>query len=142
VHLGQFVGVLAALAGLLILARALRARGGVNALALFAAGATVATAATWVILQAVDGVALKQTVDSWAAASGVQETIRFADAETVRWLEWGVQSYFRALLGVSLALFGAAIVITRLVPAWLGWVALAISCSPHHDAACVNTLIA
>ncbi|HSG39687.1 MAG TPA: hypothetical protein VLE27_08625, partial [Thermoanaerobaculia bacterium] len=47
----------------------------------------------------------------------------FSNAETVRWLEWGFQSYFRILLGLSLALFGVAIILRNLVPAWLGWVA-------------------
>jgi hypothetical protein len=43
----------------------------------------------------------------------------------VRWLEWGVQSYFRLLFGLTLALFGIAIVATRLIARWVGWVAVA-----------------
>jgi hypothetical protein len=124
IHLGQFVGVLIALAGLLALYRSLQLRGGVPVLARFAAGATVATAATWAIVQALDGVALKQAVDTWAEASGAEKPIRFADAETLRWLEWGFQSYFRVLLGLSLVLFGAAMIAIRLGAAWLGWVAV------------------
>jgi hypothetical protein len=123
VHLGQFIGVLAALAGLLVLAFLLRSRGAV-VLARLAAAATIATAATWAVLQAVDGVALKQAVDAWVASSGDEDSSRFADAEIVRWLEWGVQSYFRVLLGLTLALFGAAVVMTRVVAGWLGWVAV------------------
>jgi hypothetical protein len=121
VHLGQFVGVLIALAGLLVLYRALKVRGRVLALARFAATSTIATAATWAIPQGVDGVALKQAVDAWVDASGAEQAIRFADAETVRWLEWGVQSYFRILFGLSLVLSGAAIVVSRIVAGWLGW---------------------
>jgi hypothetical protein len=68
----------------------------------------------------VDGVTLKQAVDAWAAASGAEQATRFADAETVRWIEWGLQSYFRIVLGVTLLLLGAAAVVSRLVPAWLG----------------------
>jgi hypothetical protein len=68
----------------------------------------------------VDGVTLKQAVDAWAAAPGTEEATRFADAETVRWIEWGLQSYFRVLLGVALLLLGAAAVVSRLVPSWLG----------------------
>jgi hypothetical protein len=124
IHLGQFVGILIALAGLLVLYRALQLRGHVPVLARFAAGTTVATAATWAILQALDGVALKQAVDTWAEASGAEKPIRFADAETLRWLEWGFQSYFRMLLGLTVALFGAAMIATRLGGAWLGWVAV------------------
>jgi hypothetical protein len=123
VHIGQFVGVLIALAGLFVLNRALRARGAA-ALAQLAAGAAVATAATWAILQGLDGVALKQAVDAWVDAAGPEEALRFGDAETIRWLEWGFQSYFRILFGLTVALFGAAILATRLVGSWLGWLAL------------------
>ena len=51
-----------------------------------------------------DGVTLKQAVDAWVAASGTEEASRFGDAETVRWIEWGLQSYFRVLLGVAFLL--------------------------------------
>jgi hypothetical protein len=51
-------------------------------LALLAAGAIILTGASWAALQAVDGVTLKQAVDAWAAASGTEQTTRFADAET------------------------------------------------------------
>jgi Domain of unknown function (DUF4386) len=117
-HLAEFVLVFVAFAGLLVLCRALRPE--TPYLALLAAGALIATSATWAVLQAVDGVALKQAVDAWAAASGTEEATRFADAETARWIEWGLQSYFRVLLGVAFLLLGAAAVASRLVPSWLG----------------------
>jgi Domain of unknown function (DUF4386) len=117
-HLGQFVGVLLALAGLLVLARVLRPEA--PHLALFAAAGTVATAASWAVLQALDGVALKQAVDAWVAASGPEKATRFATAEAVRWLEWGFQSYFRLLFGLTLIPLGVAIASSRLIASWLG----------------------
>jgi len=117
-HLAEFVLVLVALAGLLVLCRALRRE--TPNLSLLAAGAIIASSATWAVLQGVDGVTLKQAVDAWAAASGTEEATRFADAETVRWVEWGLQSYFRVLLGVAFLLLGAAAVVSRLLPSWLG----------------------
>ena len=63
---------------------------------------------------------LKQAADAWVAASGTEQATRFADAETARWIEWGLQSYFRVLLGVAFLLLGAAGVVSRLVPSWLG----------------------
>jgi hypothetical protein len=117
-HLAEFVLVLVALAGLLVLCRALRRE--TPYLTLLAAGAIIASGATWAALQAVDGVTLKQTVDAWATASETEEAIRYADAETTRWIEWGLQSYFRVLLGVAFLLLGAAAVVSRLVPSWLG----------------------
>jgi hypothetical protein len=82
VHFAQFVGVLAALGGLIVLHRVLRERA--PGLSVFAAGLTVATAAVWAVLQAVDGITLKQAVDAWAAADGPDEAVRFTDAEIVR----------------------------------------------------------
>ncbi|GGW49468.1 hypothetical protein [Streptomyces xantholiticus] len=125
VHLGQFIAVLVTLSGLLVLYRVLRGTERSSLVAQLAAAAVVATAAIWAVLQGLDGVGLKQAVDSWAGASGTEKTIRFANAETVRWLEWGFQSYFRILLGLSLALFGTAILAGRQIPGWLGWTALA-----------------
>src|SRR5215212_7375068 len=117
-HLTEFVLVLVALAGLLVLCGALRPE--IPYLALLAGGAIIATGAIWAVLQAVDGVTLKQAVDAWVAASETEEATRFADAETVRWIEWGLQSYFRVLLGVAFLLLGSAGVVGRLVPSWLG----------------------
>jgi len=65
-HFAEFVLVLVAFAGLLVLCHALRRE--TSYLALLAAGAIVASAATWAVLQGVDGVTLKQTVDAWSAA--------------------------------------------------------------------------
>ena len=117
-HLAEFLLVLVSIAGLLVLCYALRPE--TPYLALLSAGAIIATGATWAVLQAVDGVTLKQAVDAWAAASGTEKATRYADAETVRWIEWGLQSYFRVLLGVAFLLLGAAAVVSRLVPSWLG----------------------
>jgi hypothetical protein len=121
VHFGQLAGVLVALGGLLVLHQVLRSR--TPTLSGFAAAMTVATAAVWAALQAVDGIALKQAVDAWAAADEGSQSFRFADAETVRWTEWGLQSYMRVLLGATLLLFGAAILTTHLLAAWTGWIA-------------------
>lgn len=125
VHLGQFVAVLLALGGMLLLYRVVRATSRSALLGYFAAAATVATAATWAILQGLDGVGLKYAVETWVSAPAAAKPARFADAETVRWLEWGFQSYFRLLLGLSLLLYGAAILTGRRIAGWLGWTALA-----------------
>ena len=121
VHFAQFVGVLAALGGLSVLHQVLRPKA--RRLSAFAAGMAVATAAVWAVLQAVDGVALKQAVDAWVAADGPERAVRLGDAEVVRWTEWGLQSYFRVTLGLALLLFGATMLTTRAVAAWVGWVA-------------------
>jgi uncharacterized membrane protein HdeD (DUF308 family) len=48
--------------------------------------------------------------------------VRFASAETVRWLEWAVRSYQSYVFGLSLILFGAAIaVVAGRVPRPIGY---------------------
>jgi hypothetical protein len=125
IHLGQLLGVLTALAGIVLLCRLLSAPEGWSVVAGFGAAAAVITGATFVVLQGLDGVALKQAVDSWDASSGLEKIDRFNNAETVRWLEWGVQSYFRVVLGSAFVLLGAAIALARLLPRWFGWLAIA-----------------
>ena len=87
--------------------------------ALLAAWAITATAAVWAALQAVDGVTLKQAVNAWAAASGTDERPASPTPKPFA----GPNGAFRAtlvLLGVALLLLGAASVLSRLVPTWLG----------------------
>ena len=67
-----------------------------------------------------DGVALKQAVDAWVSAPAAEQAVRFANAETIRWLEWGVRSYHSCLLGLALVLFGTAMIGTARAPRLLG----------------------
>ncbi len=123
VHFLQFAGILVALGGLLVLLRVLERRGRLKLVVRSARATLIAAAAVWAVLQAVDGVTLKQAVEAWLSASGPEKEIRFADAETVRWTEWAIQSYFRLLLGLTLVLAGVAIAVTGVIYPWLGLVA-------------------
>ncbi|MDQ1533611.1 MAG: hypothetical protein QOF28_1372 [Actinomycetota bacterium] len=124
VHIGQFAGVIMVLAGLVVLYRALAQTRLVDTLALVAVSGAVATAALVALVNAVDGVMLKQAVDTWANTVGPNKVLAFHDAETARWLEWGANSFASLLEGVTIALFGLAIARTALVPRWLGWAAV------------------
>ncbi|MDQ0755128.1 DUF4386 family protein [Arthrobacter sp. B3I4] len=111
VHLGQFAGMALLIAALLVLLVALRTPEGQPAwTARFAAVAAAAALALYAALQAVDGVALKHAVDAWAAATEPAKDSRFAVAEGIRWLEWGLRSYQSFLLGTALLLTGAVVV--------------------------------
>ena len=121
VHLGQFLGMALLAAGLMAFSRALNLRDG--AAAWFArAGAVLSAIALGLYgaLQAVDGVALKQAVDAWVHAPAAEKAARFANAETVRWLEWGVRSYHSVALGLALALIGVAVAATARGPRAVG----------------------
>ena len=117
VHVGQFVAMAMVIAGLLAFSFALdvRARGAAWAARLGAASAAVALA-LYGVLQAVDGVVNKQVDDAWVSAPAAEKTARFASAEAMRWLEWGVRSYQDFALGLALLLFAAAVLRTAGVP--------------------------
>ena len=117
VHLSQFGGMAIFLAGLLALYFALDAHAGTARWAArFGAAAAVATMALYGLLQAVDGVALKQAVTAWVSAPDAEKAARFASAEAIRWLEWGVRSYQNVALGLALLLFAVAAVRAAWVP--------------------------
>lgn len=73
------------------------------------------------VLEAVDGVALKQAVDAWVSAPEAETAARFAGAETVRWVEWGARSYQSFMFGLTLILLGSAVAVTARLPRALGY---------------------
>src|SRR5581483_441881 len=105
------------LGGLLALFFALDAPAGTAGWAArFGAASTVVTFALCGGVLAVDGVALKQAVNAWANAPEAEKAARFATAEALRWLEWGMRSYENFALGLAVLLFAAAVVRTAWVP--------------------------
>ena len=122
VHLGQFIGMVIITFGLVALFFALDVRSGValwlNRFALLSAAAAMAL---YGVLQAVDGVGLKQAVNAWASANNGDKAVRFATAETVRWLEWAVRSYQSFVFGLALIFFGAVIAVTGRVSRPIGY---------------------
>ena len=117
VHVGQFAAMAIFLAGLLALVFALddqvetaRWEGR------FGAASAVVALALYGALQAVDGVANKQADVAWVSAPDAEKAARFASAEAIRWVEWGMRSYHDFALGLALLLFAAALLRTALVP--------------------------
>lgn len=127
VHLGQFVGMALVGAGLVALGTACGVQSrGLAWTARFGALSAAAAVALYGALQAVDGVALKQAVDAWAAAPEAEKVPRFATAEGLRWLEWGMRSYQSILLGAAMVLTGLAVAATHRVSRIAGYL-LAVS---------------
>jgi hypothetical protein len=125
VHLAQWFPFMLVFSGLVALYYSIttkQERGA--AVARFGLAAVVLTAATFTMLQAVDGVALKWAVDAWAGAAAEQKTATFAAAEALRWTEYAVQSFFTILLGLTLILYGLAIALSSVYPRWLGLIAI------------------
>src|SRR5919202_1963208 len=92
VHLGQFAGMAVLIAGLLVLFVALNVDAGTPGwVARFGGIGAGLALGLYGVLQAVDGVALKHAVDAWVRAPEAEKAARFASAEAIRWLEWGVR---------------------------------------------------
>jgi hypothetical protein len=123
VHYLQFGAALTVIIGFLLLHAAITAYGHDSVLARLGSATGVATLAVFAVNMAVDGVALKQSVDAWAAAPPNEEAARYASAESVRWLEWGANAFFQILLGTTVILFGLAIVRTAVVATSTGYIA-------------------
>lgn len=122
VHVAQFACMALLLAGLLALFFAVDDEdAGARWTGRFGAAATIATMALYGAVLAVDGVALKQAVNAWVAAPDAEKAARFASAEAMRWLEWGMRSYENFVLGVAVLLFGVAVARTAWLPRPIGY---------------------
>jgi hypothetical protein len=118
-HLLQLLGVTLLVVFLIRLASAMK-NGPAGILAFICtigAGAGLAIAC---VLQAVDGVALKATIDLWVAAPVDQQLSLFHSALAVRQIEIGLASMFSLVLGAVLILFGIAQYIDGRFPKFLG----------------------
>jgi hypothetical protein len=121
IHLGRFAAMATITAGLLVLSWALGAvPAGPAWPARLGAAAAIASLALYAVVQAVDGVALKQAAAAWVDAPEAEKAVYFAVAEAVRWLEWGVRSYHSFMLGLTFLLYAAAIIWTEMLPTMLG----------------------
>ena len=136
-HIGQFAGLMLIFAGGFVALHRLllHSKSGVaSALAWFGLVATIITASTYAILQAVDGIAQKIATGSWYAippsstadSEEEEKAIAFRVAEGIRWTEIGINSYFRILQGAVAIIFGVAIVKSTVLSTWIGAVGIAV----------------
>jgi hypothetical protein len=122
VHLAQFACMAVLIAGLLALSFAFDSEAGAtNWLSRFGAASAVVALALYGALQAVDGVANKQADAAWVSAPDAEKAARFASAEAIRWIEWGMRSYQNFALGIALLLFAAAVVRATWIPRPVGY---------------------
>jgi hypothetical protein len=103
VHLGEYCGFLLLVGSLVALYYSVSARPGAGAgLARFGFAAAVVTAASFTVLQAVDGITLRYAIDAWTSAPAPQKPAAFAAAEVARWTEIGMNSLSFFLAGLTL----------------------------------------
>ena len=124
VHIAQFASIAILLAGLFALFFALDAQDGTAKWAgRFGAAAAVAALAVYGALQAVDGVGNKLADVAWVSAPEAEKAARFAAAEAVRWIEWGMRSYQAFTMGLALLLFMVAVLRTPWAPRLIAYLA-------------------
>ena len=124
-HLGQFAGFFGLGIGLVAFAGTFEP-GRAAAWGRVGAAGAVASIAMAAALQAVDGVALKATVDRWVAAEGEVRPLVYEAAHTLRWIEIGLASFLSVLSGLTLIAFGFATLVSARYPAWLGAVGVVV----------------
>jgi hypothetical protein len=103
-HLGQFAGF-ALLGAALVALAATFEPGRAAAWARIGLAGTVAGVAVAAALQAVDGIALKVTVDRWAAATGDVRAVVYEAALAVRQIEIGLAALLSVTTGLALDRF-------------------------------------
>jgi hypothetical protein len=134
VHFGEYFGFLLLLGGLVALYYSVSSKPGMGAgLAPFGLAAAVTAAASYTVLQAVDGVALKRAVDTWASAPAPEKTASFAAAEAIRWTEIAMNSFSFFLAGLTLFLFGVTIALGTVYPRWVGLIAAVSGAAFMYD---------
>ena len=138
VHFGEYFGFLFLLGGLVALYYSVSASPGTGVgLAPFGLAAAVVTAASFTVLQAVDGITLRYAVHNWVSAPAPQKPAAFAAAEVARWTEIGINALSYFLAGLTLLLFGLAIALGRVYPRWVGLIAVISGAAFMYDGAVV-----
>jgi hypothetical protein len=64
---------------------------------------------------------LQRAVNALANAPEAEKAARFATAEAIRWLEWGMRSYENFALGLAVLLCAVAVVRTPCIPLLIVW---------------------
>jgi hypothetical protein len=122
-HMTQLLGVALMVAALLFLSQQLESVSGTG-WSRVAAGGAIASLAVAAALQAVDGIALKVMVDAWAAAPPAQKEVTFYGAFAVRQLEIGLASMLSLSFGLTMTVYGLALLVDRSYPKWMGGLAI------------------
>lgn len=122
-HLTQLMGVTLIVAALLMLSSQLRATTA-SAWNRLAKGGAIASLSMATALQAVDGIALKAMVDNWAGAPTAHKDIAFQAALAVRQVEIGLASMSSLLFGLTITVYGIALLRDRIYPKWVALLAI------------------
>lgn len=127
IHLTQLACMVVGLVGIAGIALStLRLQEQGRLLALLAVGLAAVSIPTAIVLQMVDGIALKRAVDVWVAESGTVGSASFAAARAIRWIEEGINAGLGITMSLAVILTSAAMVLGSVYPRLLGWIGVAI----------------
>jgi hypothetical protein len=124
-HLGQFVGFLFIVGSLIILLSHLKEHSN-SVFALLGMVVATISAAAFAANHAVDGVAIRYVAENWVNAPPEGKVAAMNLAQAVRHIEQGLSALVAFNLGLALLLIGAAILVSRVFPKWLGAAALPV----------------
>jgi hypothetical protein len=119
----QLTGMALMVAALVLLSQRMAA-GQAKVVAILGEIGAVGGLAVAAALQAVDGIALKAMVNAWSTAPESKKEMLFYAAFAVRQIEIGLASIMSLLLGITVAIYGTALLIDRSFPKWLGYLAI------------------
>ena len=123
-HLLQLLGVVCIVAALVLIAQRMTHGPAADWAALGMAGA-IASLAGAAALQAVDGIALKVMVDSWAGADALMRPSLFHAAFGVRQVEIGLAGISSLMFGLTVVVYGIAFLVDGRAAKWIGALAIA-----------------
>jgi hypothetical protein len=120
VHLGQFLGLLLIVGALMLVLNDLRRA---SPLATLGGVAAVVALSSYAANQALDGIAIQFVARAFVEAPAQERAMALSIAEAVRHIEQGLSGMVATNLGIAFALLGGAIILSRVLPSWLGWTA-------------------
>ncbi|MBI3998798.1 MAG: hypothetical protein HY355_07160 [Armatimonadetes bacterium] len=125
VHVGQLLGILLVVGGLVGFSRSI-AGAAAAALARLGLVSGVISGAVAVVLVGIGGLAERGIALAWLQAPAAEKAAAFRVAAAVAEIEIAIDGLFLFLyFGVTPLLFGAATALSSNYPRWLGWVAIA-----------------
>lgn len=126
IHLAQLTAQILAQIGIAGLAASMLRQQNGRLFALIAAVLAAASIPTTLVLQSVDGIALKRAVDVWVAEGATVGSPSFAAARALRWIEEGLNAVLDLTLGLTVITAGAAMIRAAVYRRWMGYIGVVI----------------
>jgi len=126
-HVGILFAVLLVTGGLIAVERSIAGEPG-NAWARLGFAGSLVSAGILSVLMATDGITIKVLARAWASAPEAEKAAAFRAAHALALVDFAVFSVWTVVFfGVTIFLYGLALLTSAVYPKWLGWVAVLAS---------------